>query len=325
MEFLTFDALQHHLLALFKAGEFEAVRELAAEQTVAFPEQYHILAYWQITAAARQTDYPAAMQQIRRLLERGFWYGESVLTLSPSLQPLQELPEFISLVEASRALRAHAEKDIFPLLILRQPGRGQKGSAPAPLMLALHTNGGTVQDSLSFWKPAAAEGWIAAAPQSTQAIWKGAYVWDDRFTATGDIQRHYQSLVSQYAIDLQRLILAGHSLGGETALWLALSEQIPVQGFIAFGPAGPLVDDPEQFQDLLFEAAKLGLRGYVIFGEEDESIPQENIRMLVDLLNATGTPTGLESVPHAGHDYDPVYDESMQRALEFIFPGGVSG
>jgi predicted esterase len=107
-------------------------------------------------------------------------------------------------------------------------------------------------------------------------------------------------------------------------MWLALSEQIPAQGFIAFGPAGPLVDDPEQFQDLLFEAAKLGLRGYVIFGEEDESIPQENIRMLVDLLNATGTPTGLESVPHAGHDYDPVYDESMQRALEFILPGGVS-
>jgi len=189
-------------------------------------------------------------------------------------------------------------------------------------MLALHTNGGTVQDSLNFWKPAASEGWIAAAPQSTQAIWKGAYVWDDRLTATGDIQRHYQSLVSQYAIDPQRVILAGHSLGGETALWLALSEQIPVQGFLAFGPVGPLVDDPEQFQDLLYESAKLGLRGYIIFGEEDESIPQENIRLLVDLLNATGTPTGLEAVPHAGHDYDPVFDESMQRALAFIFPGG---
>ncbi|HWQ83183.1 MAG TPA: hypothetical protein VN363_01375, partial [Anaerolineales bacterium] len=141
MEYLTFDALQQQLLSLFKAGDFEAVRQLAAEQIVQYPEQFHILAYWQITAAARQMEYPAALQLIRGLLERGFWYGESVLVNSPSLQPLQDMPEFINLLEASRALRARSEKDLYPLLILRQPERGEKGGPPTPLMIALHTNG----------------------------------------------------------------------------------------------------------------------------------------------------------------------------------------
>ena len=321
MEYLTFEALQQHLLSLFKSEDYEAVRQLAAEQITSYPEKFHILAYWQITAAARQKEYPAAMQMIRGLLERGFWYGESVLTYSPSLQPLQELPEFISLVEASRALRAHSEKDTFRLLILRQEGRCRKEGPPCPLMIALHTNGGTVQDSIDFWKPAAAEGWITAAPQSTQAIWKGAYVWDDRSVVVEDMQRHYASLTNQYAIDPQQVILAGHSLGGETALWLAITGQVPVQGFIAFGPAGPIVDKPDEWHDLFYQAAQQGLRGYIIFGEEDESIPQENIRLLADYLNEAGIPTGLESVPHAGHDYDPAYADCLLRALEFVFPG----
>lgn len=320
MEFLTFDALQSHLLALFQAEDYEAVRQLAADQISSFPEQFHILAYWQIIAATRQKEFPAALQVIRGLLERGFWYGENILLNSPSLQPLQDLPEFISLVEASRALRAQSEKESFPLIILRQQGRCQKDGPPCPLMIALHTNGGTVRDSLDFWKPAAAEGWITAAPQSSQAMWKGAYVWDDHNLAANDIQRHFAALTRQYAIDEQRLILAGHSLGGETAIWLALSGEIPVQGFIAFGPAGQLTEDPQAWQELFQIAAQRGLRGYIIFGEEDESIPQENIRLLVDLLNEAGIPTDLEAVPLAGHDYDPTYEDSLLRALEFIFP-----
>ena len=320
MEFLTFEALQAHLLSLLQGQEYEQVRQLAAEQITQFPDQFHILAFWQISAAARQKEYTACIQLIQGLLERGFWYSESLLTLSPSLAGLQELPEFIAVLERSRNLRALSEKETFPLLILRQQGRCQPGGPACPLMIALHTNGATVQDSLEFWKPVATEGWIVAAPQSNQALWKGAYVWDDRDTATHDIHRQHANLVRQYTIDPERVILAGHALGGETALWLALNAEIPAQGFIAFGPVGPLTQDPDQWHDLLLRAGKLGLRGYMIMGEEDESIQQENIQLLVDLLNEAGIPCELEIVPHAGHDYDPVYDDCMLRALEFIFP-----
>ena len=325
MEFLTFDALQSHLLELFKDENYDLVRQLAAEQVTSFPEQFHILAYWQITAATRQKEFPAALQVIRKLLEKGFWFGESVLLNSHSLQPLQELPEFLSLVEASRALRLQTEKETFPLLILRQQGHCQTGGLPCPLMIALHTDGGTIQDSLDFWKTAAAEGWITAAPLSSQAMWKGAYIWTDHEVAAQDIQRHYAALASKYAIDEKRVILAGHSSSGETAMWLALSGKIPTQGFIAFGPSGPIIEEPEMVLDIFQHAAERGMRGYIIFGEEDENIHQENIRNLVDLLNATGIPTELESIPHAGHDFDPVYNDSLQRALAFFSPQGSGG
>ena len=320
MEFLTFEALQTHLYTLLQEQEYEQVRQLAAEQITQYPEQFHILAYWQITAAARQKEYAACVQLIQGLLERCFWYGESLLTMSPSLAALQELPEFIAVVERSRDLRAQSEKESFPLLILRQQGRCQLGGPACPLMIALHTNGATLQDSLEFWKPAATEGWIVAAPQSSQALWKGAYVWDDRETARRDIQRQHVNLVRQYAIDPERIILAGHGLGGETAMWLVLNAEIPAKGFIAFGPSGPLIQDPDQWHDLLLGMGKLGLRGYIVMGEEDESIHQENIHLLVDLLNEAGIPCDLEIVPLVGHDYDPVYDDCMLRALEYIFP-----
>lgn len=322
MDFLTFDALQSHLLELFKDENYDLVRQLAAEQVTSFPEQFHILAYWQITAATRQKDFNAALQVIRKLLERGFWFGETVLLNSPSLQPLQELPEFLSLVEASRALRLHTEKETFPLIILRQQDHCQKDGPPCPLMIALHTDGGVIQDSLDFWKPAAAEGWITAAPESTQAMWKGSYIWTDHEVAAQDIQRHYSALVSKYAIDEKRVLLAGHSMGGETAMWLALSGKIQTQGFITFGPAGPIIEEPELWLDLFQNAAERGIRGYIILGEEDENIHQDNIRILVDLLNATGVPTELESIAHAGHDFDPVYNDSLRRALEFFSAQG---
>lgn len=326
MEFLTFEALQTHLYTLLQEQEYEQVRQLAAEQIALYPEQFHILAYWQITAAARQNEVASCVQLIDGLLERGFWYGEALLTMSPSLAALQELPEFIAVVERSRELRAQSEKESFPLLILRQQGRCQPGGPPCPLMIALHTNGATLQDSLEFWKPAATEeGWIVAAPQSSQALWKGAYVWDDRETARRDIQRQHANLIRQYAIDPERVLLAGHGLGGETAVWLALNADIPAQGFIAFGPVGPLTQDPDQWHDLLLKAGKLGLRGYIIMGEEDQSIQQENIHLLVDLLNEAGIPCELEIAPLVGHDYDPLYDDCMLRALEFIFPSSTEG
>ena len=63
------------------------------------------------------------------------------------------------------------------------------------------------------------------------------------------------------------------------------------------------------------------LRGYVILGEEDESVSQEHIELLVEQLNRNGIFCDLEMVPHAGHDFAPEFESSLLRGLEFITQG----
>jgi predicted esterase len=101
-------------------------------------------------------------------------------------------------------------------------------------------------------------------------------------------------------------------------MWLALTGAIPALGFIAAGPAGPLLDDPDAQAQLIFSAQELGLRGYIIVGEEDEIIPNAGIELFVDMLNEAGIPCDLETVPHAGHDYVPEFEDAILRALAYV-------
>ena len=74
-------------------------------------------------------------------------------------------------------------------------------------------------------------------------------------------------------------------------------------------------------QEAFRQAGWSGLRGYVILGEEDESIRSNNIRQWVEMLNTGGIPTELEEVAHAGHDFAPEYESSLLRGLEFLQQG----
>jgi predicted esterase len=321
MHFDSFEDFQQKIQASYAIGEFEAALELATNAREDFPEHSHLIDYWRIAMSARTGDLQQAIRILEGSLESGFWYGETLLRRSPSFLSLQGLPAFEDLVIRNLRLRQADQEALYPLLILRAEGRCQRGGPPCPLMIALHTNAGTAQDSVEFWRPAAQAGWLVAAPQSTQAMWKGAYVWDDREQAEFQVKKQYDTLLKTYACDPEQVLLAGHSLGAETAAWLAITGTVPCKGFLAVGPAGPLSDDLQAWMPLIDQAGWSGLRGYVIVGEEDESIRSNNIRQWVEMLNAGGIPTELEEVPHAGHDFAPEYESSLLRGIEFLQQG----
>lgn len=318
MHFESFEDFQQQIQASYAAGDFMAALELASLARQDFPEHAPLIDYWRIAMSARTGDEQQALALFEELLQTGFWYSENLLRRSPSFTSLQGVPAFEALVARNDQLRQLEQEALYPLLILRAQGRCQSGGPPCPLMIALHANAGAAHDSVAFWQPAAQAGWLVAAPQSSQALWKGAYVWDDREKAAAQVQQHYETLLKTYACDPQQVILAGHSLGGEVAAWLAISEEIPAKGFLAFGPSGPLSDDLQTWLPLVEKAGWSGLRGYVILGEEDESISRDNLRRWVEMLNTAGIPCELEEVPHAGQEYAPEYESSLLRALEYL-------
>jgi predicted esterase len=313
-----FEAFQQEIRAYYQKGEYAAALALVSERASAYPDQRPLLNYWRITLSAEVGNSTQALDLLRSALLSGFWYSEALLRRNPALKSLQSMPAFEELVALNRSVRQRDNENTYPLLTLRSEGRCQAGGAPCPLFIGLHANACMAADSLPFWQSAAQEGWLVAAPQSSQPMWKGAYLWDDREAAERQIQEQYASLLKQYAVDSERVVLAGHALGGDLTIGLSLERKLPVLGFIAIGADGPFVQERDRWKTRIAASAPGKLRGYLIVGAKDANNHQENLRKLATYLNQHGIPCELEIVPDAGHDFAPAYAQSLLRGLAFL-------
>jgi predicted esterase len=318
MLFSNFKELQDRIQKLYQNGDYAGALELATSQAGSFPEQLPLLRYYQIAMTALDGRPQEAIASFEALLDTGFWYNEVLLRKSASLSSLQRLPEFEAQVERNQHNQAEDQSHLFPMLILRSQDRCQAGDSPCPLLVGLHAYASTAQASLNFWRAAASAEWLVAALQSSQPVWKDAYVWDDHEFAGQEIKKHMASIFHKYAIDPGQVVLAGHDQGAEIAIELSLKDSIQARGFIAIAPTGPLIEEPESFLNLLRERPQNDLCGYIIIGGEDDLIPRKGIRSLVKVLEKAGIPCELEEVPNAGHTFIPEYISSLFRALEFI-------
>ena len=314
----TFEELQSQIQASYQAGDYTAALEFAAKNAARFPEQAALIDYWRISMLARLEKPDDAIQLLEDALASGIWYSEVLLRKSPSLQSLQDSPEFEAVLDRNRQVQEQDQAQLYPLITLRPQGDCQKGDIPCPLLIGLHANVSTAQASIDYWKPAGGAGWLVAVPQSSQAMYKDAYVWDDLQVTKEEIQRHYAVLGEQYAIDPEQVILAGHAMGAEVAIWLALSGAIEVSGFVAINPTGPLMDEVDNWQPLIEKSAGIPLSGAIIIGEDDHTTSPSSIRSLVEMLNRGGIPCELEVIPGVGQDYHPEYETSLVRGIDYI-------
>lgn len=292
---------------------------LADKHTADFPDNIPLVNYWRICLAARLKNEALANQILEDSLSAGIWYSESLLRQSPSLMPMQGQPRFDDLVQTSLQMQQNDPADALPMLVVRPQGECGPQDTPCPLILFLHGNTDSARPHLKPWQSAPQDGWILALPQSKYAMWAGAYGWADHESAAEEIEAHVQHLEKQYNIDPARRLIGGFSMGAEVALWLALTGRVQAQGFILLGPGGPFMDDISQWTPLLEKARGRDLGGTIIMGLEDTTIPQENIRKLVETLNEYEIHTELEEVPRLAHEYPEEFDTSLNNALDFIF------
>jgi dienelactone hydrolase len=262
-----------------------------------------------------QTDL--ALDLLDESLEKGYWYGEQVMRQSPSWGVLQGMPRFEAAVQICRA-RQDEEGTLEAYALYAEP-EGGCSDRTCSLFMALHGNGDYAQHSLDGWHAVTGEGWLLAALQSSQAMASGMYLWDDQDTALREIGEQYAATREQFSLDEAQVVIAGFSMGGETALRAALMGTVPARGFVLLGPGGPTIDNPQDWLPLVEQKAH-SLRGYVLMGERDHNIEQEAIRELVDLLNANGIPCELEIIPDLVHEYPRDVIPYLRRALDFIVP-----
>lgn len=314
MPSLTYDALNQQLIQLFQNQRYAEALDLIVQDGPSFPADRPLVDYWQMCAAARLGKRQLVVQIAERCLADGLWYGPTLWRQSPSFQALQGDPDFERLVAASQTAAAR-EAPTEPVRLMYRPDNHP--GAP-PLLVALHGNQRAAAHTLPFWQAAVGQGWALALPQSTQAMFKGAYIWDDLPVAFAEVQAHCAQLQTAFSSDPGRMVLAGHSMGGLVAIHLAVSGLVPVRGFVANGPAVPFLETPEELEALLPAARNRRLRGYFIVGAKDDDVLGDKIQALAETLQTAGVACQVETVPEATHAYSPDYDAALLRALAFI-------
>ena len=315
MSFSTYAELNNQMILHFQNKEYQQALDLISLEGVRFPTERLLVDYWMMCSAARLDNRALVYQVAEKCLSDGLWYGEMMWRMTPSFQGLQGDADFERIVAASQALQEKDNPSKEQVVLKYLP---EKISDRSPVLIALHGNQNTASSTLPFWQSALSKGYVLAVPQSSQPIFKDAFIWDDLDTSFAEIKACYEALKKELGFDNRQIILAGHSMGGLVAIQTALTDEVHVRGLVVNGPALPFGDAQDELDKLLPSVRERGLRAYFIIGEKDVDIEQDEIRAFVSKLKSAGIACELEMVPGTTHNYDPAYDEALMCALDFV-------
>jgi predicted esterase len=304
--------LQRELRRLYSQHEYAQALELIDRRPGIF-SQPGMLYHWRMCLAARANDPDRAIAAFGDALDRGYAYPAALIRDDEDLASLQGMVAFEELARRSEARMAEMEREVLPeLLVIPPPGRRVER---ASLLLALHGNSQNARMAATDWAPIVNRGWVLACAQSTQVLTTDAFVWNDMARGTGDVEAMVDTLGIGQAIDPDRVVLGGFSMGGGLAIQVAVEGAVRARGFIAIGPYLP---DLASLEPYLEAAAGSGLRGYIVMGLLESPEGQELIRAIPPFLRAHGIPCELEERPGLAHAFPDDFDEVLDRALAFL-------
>jgi carboxymethylenebutenolidase len=158
-----------------------------------------------------------------------------------------------------------------------------------------------------------------ALTQEEAGVLSGA-VRENPAEAVSNLQTAVRYLASLENVDASRISSLGWCFGGQQSLQLALNTEpdYPLASTIIY--YGRLVTDPQELSKIRWPV--LG-----IFGDQDDSIPVENVTKFEQALNSTGVPNEIyiyEGVGHAfanpsGDNYAPEQTaDAWNKTLTFL-------
>jgi len=297
---------------LYLKGLFQQAYDLLTRVMEVYPAHQSRLYQWRFSMAARQGNLELAEKVLREALDSGNFYSKYLLRHDEDLKALQGRPGFENLLARDLEMLALAQQSARPQLTIFEPTENRAESLP--LLMALHGNHSNVEGFQGYWNKLADKGWLVALPQSSRVGGKGVFDWNDAGIATQELAEHYALLCGKFVLDAQKVLLAGFSMGGYTALQTALRQILPGRGFLA---VAPYVGDLKEFEHLLDEIHPGQLRGYFLLGEEDQQCTPGAMR-LQDVLNHHGITCGVEVFAGVAHAFPEDYQAAIDRALQFI-------
>ncbi len=300
-ERLKFRSLQRKSIELYYAEKYQEAMEIDKNLVKNYPDLKTSIYYSMIATASKMGDYKLSCDLLREILDEGEWYSELILRQSPSLAPLQGLPQFEDLVKLSISRSNKA------LIIENITVKPENIDPPYPFLLSMHGGGGFIEDEYESWKTIVYEGYLLGIPRSTYLWWSGkdnAY-WPNYESSVNLIQNYISEINSKNIIDTERFFIGGFSQGGAIAVQIALSGSLPVRNFVVVAPGGEIINEPNNWKPFIEKNRTRDLSGMIILGTEDKAVPRDKLRILVQLLNDSGIYCEFLVYPELDHWYPP--------------------
>lgn len=307
----TFSRFQAEFFELYRAGKYEDALLLIQLMGGLFPERANPIYNWRICLATLLHQPEQALRLMKEALDLGLWWPEETLRGDSDLAALQGNSEFERLMTVCKEREAEARRSTRSEMLVYLPDQPAQDSYP--LLLALHGRDGNARETIEYWKTLSAQGWLVAAPQSSQLLGFNSYCWDDRAKAEYEIGELVKELQTQHPIDLQHVILGGFSQGGGMAARLALNGVLQARGFIA---VSPFLQGIEEIAHAGGNHSPARLRGYLVTGSLDSS--QDMFAEIERLLQDRGVPYLRENHPDLAHDFPLDFEHSLEAAIPYI-------
>ncbi|MFZ5351948.1 MAG: alpha/beta hydrolase [Bacillota bacterium] len=319
MSYKNFKELEIAYTKPYTDGEYKKALEMLEEGTRILPEEEYkkhefVILLDKTIMNVMLKSYDEAVEIIKATMDMGYLFPLHYRVL----EPIRQLEEYIELKQKNDKLLEKAQSAARAKYDVQLPDSCCK-EKKHPLMLLLHGDGGdgNIEDLKYYWKPEVLfeRGFIVAYLQSSQVLCHNGYGWlPNAEVSRRDIKDCYDKIVEEYTVDESMVFIGGFSGGAIASMDIALSNAVPVKGFLSLCPSRI----PAAYTDENIRAAvQRGVRGVMLEGEDaKEDIEVE--KQILKGFEAEGLRCKYIINKEVGHWYPKDFDAKQEEALEFL-------
>jgi predicted esterase len=297
---------------LYAQEKYEEALALLQDTLNQFPEYWFNNLSYQAFLFRNTGQYEKGYEIAETLIQQGYFFP-----IEGELELLKQKAGFASLQEENERLKAKAQAQARMEYAVYLP-EGYIESKRYPLFFVLHGDGGNANlEQFPWYWPSEAVtrlGFVSVYVQSSQVLAYRNFGWlSDPQIARRDIKNCYEMVVSQFAVDPGMVIVGGFSGGAITAIDIALTDALPVRGFVCQSPE----IKPASFTvENVRRAAQRGIRG--VFMEGAKVIPVPDEQEMMQAFQDAGLPYQFYVNPGVGHVIPEDLAEKLRQAVDFI-------
>lgn len=271
-------------------------------------EQWFFLAKKIISINEKFNNYKANLE----IYEMGH-EKELFFLLHPALpfcEPYISFDEFDTLAAVDQDLRSKALATSRSIIEVVVP-ENYDPETLYPLIIILHGGGSNMQKVKMHWHSSKLnEEFIKVYVQSYRHYDSFTYGWrtgDER--GKEDLKVIFQEVTDTYAIDPDRIILAGISAGANFSIDVLLNQTIPAKGVLAFCPGMPNISQNESLSETPVSV-------YFIGGSEDFYLTKQY--ELAEFCSQNNIEHKHIVIEGMGHTYPPDEESQIDMGIEFL-------
>lgn len=345
MKYNSFKELENEYSVPFSQGKYMEALTLLKNGIKSLPEEEFEKYLFNIILDKAQLNsksklYDECLKDLTYLVDRGY---VCPLYWSRFSDPFTKSKDYTKLREKNDLQRSRQQENLsleWEVLLPQNYTDGKR----YPLFINLHGDGDNIAYHKEFWKAEELlnKGFIVVYIQSSQLISHNGYSWTKTVfyspdqknwpdleqirpisqssyeirecydSAYDEIKRCYDAISNEYSIDENSIIIGGFSGGATAAIDIAMTNTVPVKGFIALCSAKPNSFTKDNIEELLHR----GVKGVFMEGEKDVPVPKVD-EMMKD-FDDIGVPYQYYINDGIGHWYPDDLNDKLVQAVDFI-------